>query len=227
MQKFLTPLCAVCVISLAFVSSAIAVPVTSKDLAGKTICWSNYGGTQISTYGPGDKYKNTYNGFGTWIVTANGVQIHSEKFDYLAHIQKLPNGTFTSTANRDDGILIISTGKYCKSATTLVATVESEKRPDPCSWNPCPWKGKQRILTLEQLQAEGWRFGYYASGEIPGQIYPMNYPRMKAISGIGGSNRGVTYYGAWDLGNGKYKSSPLPRSFQPTDFVTDGPSQPN
>lgn len=81
--------------------------MTSADLSGKTICWDN---GSASTYGRGGLYSNTLIGQGTWSVTANGVQIHTALYSYLADVQKLPDGTFHAVVV---GRGIESAGKYC------------------------------------------------------------------------------------------------------------------
>ncbi|MDR3422202.1 MAG: hypothetical protein P4L80_13325 [Xanthobacteraceae bacterium] len=95
-------------LSLAFLSFASAAPVSSGDLSGKTICWDN-GST--SRYGGGGKYSNNLSGEGTWAITGGGVHIHTDRYDYVAAIQKLPDGTFQAVVI---GAGIKSAGKYCK-----------------------------------------------------------------------------------------------------------------
>jgi hypothetical protein len=107
MRGYLLPLSTACVLSLAFLSSAWATPVTSADLSGKKICWDN---GSASSYGRGGKYSNNLSGEGTWAVTAAGVQIHTERYDYVAAVQKLPDGTFQAVVG---GAAIKATGKYC------------------------------------------------------------------------------------------------------------------
>jgi hypothetical protein len=108
MQKYLSPLGAASVLSLALSYPAFAAPMTSVDLSGKTICWDN---GSASTYGHGGKYSNTLIGEGTWSITADGVQIHTALYSYVANVQKLPDGTFHAVVV---GRGIESTGKYCK-----------------------------------------------------------------------------------------------------------------
>jgi hypothetical protein len=50
-------------------------------------------------------------GEGTWAVTAGGVHIHTDRYNYVASIQKLGDGTFSATVATAG---IKSTGKYCK-----------------------------------------------------------------------------------------------------------------
>jgi hypothetical protein len=108
MRKYLSPLYAACVLSVAFFSPAIAAAVTAADLSGRTICWDN--GSQ-STYGHGGKYSNNLVGEGTWSVSAGGVQIHTDLYSYVADVQKLPDGTFHAVVI---GRGVETTGKYCK-----------------------------------------------------------------------------------------------------------------
>jgi predicted secreted protein len=108
MQKYLSPLGAASVLFLAFFSSAWAATVTSADLSGKKICWDN---GSVSTYNHGGKYSNNLSGEGTWSVTASGLQIHTERYDYVAIVEKLPDGTFHAVVAAAG---INSTGRYCK-----------------------------------------------------------------------------------------------------------------
>ncbi len=108
MHKYLSPLGAASLLSLAFVSAASAAPVTSADLSGKTICWDN---GSASTYGRGGKYSNNLSGEGTWSLTAGGVRIHTDRYDYVAVVQKRRDGTFHAVVAE---MGITSTGKYCK-----------------------------------------------------------------------------------------------------------------
>jgi hypothetical protein len=105
MRKYLSPLGAVSVLSLALISSASAAPVTAADFSGKKICWDN-GSTSI--YGPGGKYSNTISGQGTWAPAAGGIHVHTDRYDYVAAIQKLPGGTFEAVVSG-----MKTTGKYC------------------------------------------------------------------------------------------------------------------
>lgn len=93
---------------LSLVSVAQAAPVTAADLSGKSICWDN---GSASAHRHGGKYSNNMNGEGTWSMTAGGVHIHTDRYDYVATIQKLPDGTFTAVIPAAG---ITSTGKYCK-----------------------------------------------------------------------------------------------------------------
>ena len=122
MRKYLSSLGVVPLLSLVFVSSAIAGAVTTKDLAGKKICWTNsVVGATVSTYGPGNKYTNPVDGTGTWAITAVGVEIRASTYSYVADVQKLPDGTFTAytrvptntNPSSVRGTDVKSTGKYC------------------------------------------------------------------------------------------------------------------
>jgi hypothetical protein len=108
MQRYLPLLGVASVLSLAFFSAALAAAVTRADLSGKKICWNN---GSASSYGSGGKYSNNLSGEGTWSVTAGGVHIHTERYDYLANVQKLPDGTFHATVIGTD---MKTTGAYCK-----------------------------------------------------------------------------------------------------------------
>jgi hypothetical protein len=107
MQRYLSPLGAAWVVALAFCSAALAAPATSADLSGKKICWNN---GSVSSYGHGGKYSNNMSGEGTWAVSGGGVHIHTDRYDYLAHVQKLPDGTFQASIVGTD---VKTTGKYC------------------------------------------------------------------------------------------------------------------
>jgi len=108
MRRHLLSLSAATVLSLALVSAAPAAPVRSADLSGKSICWDN--GSK-SSYGAGGKYSNNMSGEGTWSMTAGGVHIHTDRYDYVASIQKLPDGTFHAEVPSAN---IKTTGGYCK-----------------------------------------------------------------------------------------------------------------
>jgi hypothetical protein len=107
MRKHFLPLL-VSGISFVAAAAALAAAVSAADLSGKKICWSN-GST--SSYGPGGKYSNTMSGDGTWAVGAGGVHVHTDRYDYMANIQKLPDGSFQATVI---GAGITTTGKYCR-----------------------------------------------------------------------------------------------------------------
>jgi len=58
-----------------FTSYAVAKPVTTTDLAGRTICYSN---GEKATYFRNGKYENNKIGNGTWSVTSVGVQLNAQ-----------------------------------------------------------------------------------------------------------------------------------------------------
>ena len=91
-------------LSLSFVCCAVARPVTTEDLAGRTICWDN---GETSAFLPGGKYENSRHGSGTWKVTSTGLEIHSETFGGIFQVEV-----------RDDGTILDATynvaGKVCK-----------------------------------------------------------------------------------------------------------------
>jgi hypothetical protein len=91
-------------LSLGFVCSAVARPATTKDLAGRKICWDN---GETSAFLSGGKYQNSRHGTGTWKVTATGLEIHSETFSGVFQVEM-----------RDDGTILDATynvsGKVCK-----------------------------------------------------------------------------------------------------------------
>jgi hypothetical protein len=104
-QRHLLRLSAASALSFVVLSSASAAPVTAADFSGKKICWDN-GSTSI--YGPGGKYSNTISGQGTWAAAAGGIHVHTDRYDYVAAIQKLPGGTFEAVVSG-----MKTTGKYC------------------------------------------------------------------------------------------------------------------
>lgn len=108
MKKFALPLAGAVIVSLTYLSPAQAAPVTSADFAGKKICW---GGGSVSSYGAGGKYSNNLTGEGTWSMTGAGMHVHTDRYDYIAKIQKLPDGSFTAVIL---GTEIKTAGKYCK-----------------------------------------------------------------------------------------------------------------
>ena len=108
MRRYALALSAGAVFSLALVPAALASPVKSKDLVGKKICWDV---GSASTYAADGKYTNDFTGDGTWSIAADGVHIHTDQFDYVATVDKMPDGTFhveIPVAN------IKVVGKYCK-----------------------------------------------------------------------------------------------------------------
>ena len=107
MQRFLSLSAAAAVLSLASLSIADAAPVTSADLSGKKICWND---GSVSSYGRGGKYSNNMTGDGTWSMAGGGVHIHTDRYDYVAAMQKSPDGTFQAEIAAAN---IKSTGKYC------------------------------------------------------------------------------------------------------------------
>jgi len=102
------PLSAACAFSLALVSAAPAAAVTAADLSGRKICWDN---GSISSYGPGGKYSNNISGEGTWAMTGAGLHIHTDRYDYVANVQKLPDGSFHASVPAGG---VDTSGKYCK-----------------------------------------------------------------------------------------------------------------
>src|SRR5271169_6331479 len=78
-------------------STAMARPVTTADLSGKTICWGNGNGS--ITYHPGGKSSGTFWGEGTWRVTSVGVETSTKYFKNIFNLQILDDGTLTSDAN--------------------------------------------------------------------------------------------------------------------------------
>jgi hypothetical protein len=80
-------------VSLLLIAPALAIAVTSADLDGKKICYDN--GTE--TYSSDGKYVSTTDGHGTWTITDKGVEIKTNQITGLADMQKLPDGTITST----------------------------------------------------------------------------------------------------------------------------------
>jgi hypothetical protein len=94
--------------SIALVSAAPAAPVSAADLSGRSICWDN---GSVSSYAAGGNYSNNMSGHGTWSMTAGGVHIHTDRYDYVASMQKSPDGTFRAEVAAAN---IKTTGKYCK-----------------------------------------------------------------------------------------------------------------
>ena len=108
MKTYALPLAATVIVSLAYLSPAQAASATSADFVGKTICW---GGGSISSYGAGGKYSNNLTGEGTWSMSKGGLHIHTDRYDYVASVQKLPDGTFHAVIPTMN---IKTDGKYCK-----------------------------------------------------------------------------------------------------------------
>ena len=108
MPRLLSLSVAAAVLSLASLSIANAAPVTSADLSGKKICWNN---GSVSSYGRGGKYSNNMTGDGTWSMAGGGVHIHTDRYDYVAAMQKSADGTFHAEITAAN---IKTTGKYCQ-----------------------------------------------------------------------------------------------------------------
>jgi hypothetical protein len=108
MHRHLPALGAASVLLLAVLSAALAATVTAGDLSGKKICWNN---GSVSAYGRGGKYSNNLSGDGTWAVTGHGLHVHTDRYDYVANVQKLPDGTFNAVIIGTD---VKTTGKYCE-----------------------------------------------------------------------------------------------------------------
>jgi len=107
MRRYLSALIWASVVSFTLLSAALAAPVTSADLSGKKICWNN---GSVSSYGAGGRYSNNMTGEGTWSMAGGGVHIHTDRYDYVAIMQKSADGTFQAEIAAAN---IKSTGKYC------------------------------------------------------------------------------------------------------------------
>jgi hypothetical protein len=89
---------------LAFVCCAVARPATTKDLAGRTVCWDN---GETSAFLPGGKYVNSRHGSGDWKVTSAGLEIHSDTLGGIFRVEIQEDGTILD-ANYNIA------GKFCK-----------------------------------------------------------------------------------------------------------------
>lgn len=102
MRTLLPPLGLAFAVFLVSVCSAMARPATTKDLAGRKICWDN---GETSIYVSGGKWENSSHG--AWRVTPAGLEIHSETFDGILSVEI-----------QDDGTILDATyniaGKFCK-----------------------------------------------------------------------------------------------------------------
>jgi hypothetical protein len=108
MQKYLLPLAAASLFALATSTAALATPVSAGDLSGKKICWDN---GSASVYSANGHYSNNASGEGTWAVTGGGVAVHTDRYDYVADVQKLGGGKFHAEISAG-GISL--NGSYCK-----------------------------------------------------------------------------------------------------------------
>jgi hypothetical protein len=106
MMKRLVSLAAIMTLG---VTAALAGPVTTKDLAGHKICWRN----GWTTYDPSGTYTDGYAGKGTWQVTSSGVKITGSSYQFVADIEKLPDGTFKFHSDKL-GAAYDGVGQYCK-----------------------------------------------------------------------------------------------------------------
>ena len=103
MRKRLSPLGLAFGLSFAFSCFATARPVTTEDLSGRSICFSN--GSK-ATFFPDGKYQNNSIGKGTWAVTSDGVKVHAELTNAIFKLDIHPDGTFSDNLGLS--------GKYCK-----------------------------------------------------------------------------------------------------------------
>jgi hypothetical protein len=104
MRKFSLPLGVAMGFSLAFVCHAIAKPATTKDLAGRTICYDN--GMKV-TYFRGGKYANSLFGEGTWRIDSAGIHIKTGSLDETLVVDIQPDNSVSLPTVR-------LTGKDCK-----------------------------------------------------------------------------------------------------------------
>ena len=95
MRKRLSSLGSAFGISLAFVCCAAARPVTTEDLAGRTICYNN---GMKATYFSDGKLENSMTGKGTWKVVPDGVQINAERYSGLEDFEISPDRTISVAA---------------------------------------------------------------------------------------------------------------------------------
>jgi hypothetical protein len=104
MRKCLSSLGLTLGLSLAFVLGAMARPATVKDLAGRTICYSN---GMKATYFRGGKYANNVIGNGTWRVTSVDLQLDTERAHEVIVVEIQPDHTILLP-------VLSLTGKDCK-----------------------------------------------------------------------------------------------------------------
>jgi hypothetical protein len=102
-------------LSLLLLSTAIARPVTTADLSGKTICWSS---GLAKTFYPGGKSSETTYGEGTWRVTPAGVQMSTKYSTNIYDVQILDDGSLTSDADFG-GRDYHGEGHFCKKPTSF------------------------------------------------------------------------------------------------------------
>jgi hypothetical protein len=104
MRTRLPPLGLAFALLLVSACCALARPATTKDLAGRKICWDN---GETSTYVSGGKWENSRHASGTWRVTSAGLEIHSETFGGILRVEM-----------QDDGTILDATynivGRFCK-----------------------------------------------------------------------------------------------------------------
>ena len=67
-----------------------AKPATTKDLAGRTICYNN---GEKATYSRDGKYDSNLIGKGVWKATSLGVQINAQTFTGLLDFEMQPDGS--------------------------------------------------------------------------------------------------------------------------------------
>ena len=88
--------------------AALAAPVTSADLQGKKICWSD-GGTP--TYGKNGAYSEKTFGDGAWRLTGGRLTVVTSHGEYSGAISK-ENGSFHLSGHINGNVLEVW-GKYC------------------------------------------------------------------------------------------------------------------
>jgi hypothetical protein len=112
MNKYLLVCAATSFISITLYSAALAAPVTSADLSGRTICMSN--GDRNTFYASGRIASNRF-GRGTWAMAPGGVQINAQYKVGLLPLTRRQNGTFliNYTYARLSSPAVV-TGRYCR-----------------------------------------------------------------------------------------------------------------
>jgi hypothetical protein len=76
-------------IFLCSLTCALGKPVTTADLAGRTICYNN--GEKATYYSDG-RYENNVIGNGTWSVTSTGVDLETDSLKAIIAIEIMADG---------------------------------------------------------------------------------------------------------------------------------------
>ena len=109
MQRHLSRLGVAAAFSLALFSAAQAAGITVRRFFRQ----ERFAGVaaRSARMAAGGKYSNNLTGDGTWSLSGSRLHIHTDRYDYVATVQKTPDGTFQADIAAAN---IKTTGKYCQ-----------------------------------------------------------------------------------------------------------------